>query len=233
MIALSTVLSTQSDLFNGVEGLINIPQPFGQQLTTTSYGTWFLLMVAAFAVVVFVLAHRVQRSPVRPARPGRPGGRDRGPGLRKGSVPGQAQRSSCSAGWSPGLAGSLTVLYVGAFAPASWTVGETVFALSCIMVGGSGNMFGGALASAVIVTLFVQVPSLVHVAASNPEVLAEVQVMATAILLIAVMRWRPDGLLREPVGSVTKLARRGGLDTAVAGAGGQNGRPPVVSEASV
>jgi ABC-type branched-subunit amino acid transport system ATPase component len=105
------------------------------------------------------------------------------------------------------------VLYVGAFAPASWTVGETVFALSCVMVGGSGNMFGGALASAVIVTLFVQVPSLVHIAASNPEVLAEVQVMATAILLIAVMRWRPDGLLREPVGSVAKLERRGRLST--------------------
>jgi branched-chain amino acid transport system ATP-binding protein len=72
-------------------------------------------------------------------------------------------------------------------------------------------MFGGALASAIIVTLFVQVPSLVHIAASNPEVLAEVQVMATAILLIAVMRWRPDGLLSEPAGSVAKLERRSGL----------------------
>ncbi len=106
------------------------------------------------------------------------------------------------------------MLYVGAFAPASWQVGETIFALSCIMVGGSGNMFGGALASAIIVTLFVQVPSLVHIAASNPEVLAEVQVMATAILLIAVMRWRPDGLLREPAGSVAKLERRSGLRAA-------------------
>src|SRR6202034_1195821 len=117
-------------------------------------------------------------------------------------------------GMIAGLAGALTVLYVGAFAPASWAVGETIFALSCIMVGGSGNMFGGALASAVIVTLFVQVPSLFNIAASNPEILAEVQVMATAILLIVVMRWRPDGLLREPVGTVAKLERRGGLETA-------------------
>jgi ABC-type branched-subunit amino acid transport system ATPase component len=33
-------------------------------------------------------------------------------------------------------------------------------------------------------------------------------------LLIVVMRWRPDGLLREPVGTVAKLERRGGLETA-------------------
>jgi len=70
-----------------------------------------------------------------------------------------------------GLAGSLTVLYVGAFAPRPGTVGETIFALSVHHGRRSGNMFGGALASAIIVTLFVQVPSLVHIAASNPEVL--------------------------------------------------------------
>src|SRR5487761_68848 len=233
VIALSTVLSTQANLFNGVEGLINVPQPFGQSLTTTSYGTWFLLMVAAFAVVVYVLAHRVQRSPF--GRLGRAVREDETALQVFGKDPFRAKlKIFVLGGMVAGLAGALTVLYVGAFAPASWAVDETVFALSCIMVGGSGNMFGGALASAIIVTLFVQVPSLIHVAASNPEVLAEVQVMATAILLIAVMRWRPDGLMREPVGSVTKLARRGGLDTAVAGrAGGQNGRPPVVSEASV
>jgi len=209
VIAMSTVLSTQSGLFNGVEGLINIPQPFGQQLTTTSYGTWFLLMVAAFAVLVFVLAYRVQRSPF--GRLGRAVREDETAVQVFGKDPFRAKlKIFVLGGMVAGLAGALTVLYVGAFAPASWAVGETVFALSCIMVGGSGNMFGGALASAIIVTLFVQVPSLVHVAASNPEVLAEVQVMATAILLIVVMRWRPDGLLGEPVGLVAKLARRGG-----------------------
>jgi ABC-type branched-subunit amino acid transport system ATPase component/ABC-type branched-subunit amino acid transport system permease subunit len=229
VIALSTVLGTQANLFNGIEGLINVPQPFGQQLTTTSYGTWFLLMVAAFAVIVFILAHRVQRSPF--GRLGRAVREDETALQVFGKDPFRAKLKIFVLGaMVAGLAGSLTVLYVGAFAPASWTVGETVFALSCVMVGGSGNMFGGALASAVIVTLFVQVPSLVHVAASNPEVLAEVQVMATAILLIAVMRWRPDGLLREPVGSAAKLAGRGGLATAAAGATGER---PVAGEASV
>ena len=240
VIAMSTVLSTQPNLFNGVEGLINVPQPFGSQLTTTSYGTWFLLMVAAFAVVVFVLAHRVQRSPF--GRLGRAVREDETAVQVFGKDPFRAKlKIFVLGGMVAGLAGALTVLYVGAFAPASWAVGETVFALSCIMVGGSGNMFGGALASAIIVTLFVQVPSLIHVAASNPEVLAEVQVMATAILLIAVMRWRPDGLMGEPVGLVAKLARRGGsaapgpgLASAVAGtasavaAGGQEAasQPP-------
>ena len=52
VIAMSTLLSGQPNLFNGVEGLINIPQPFGASLSSTSYGTWYLLMVAAFAVVV-------------------------------------------------------------------------------------------------------------------------------------------------------------------------------------
>ena len=213
VIAMSTLLSGQPNLFNGVEGLINIPQPFGASLSSTSYGTWYLLMVAAFAVVVYILARRVQRSPF--GRLGRAIREDETALQVFGKDPFPAKlKIFVLGGMIAGLAGSLTVLYVGAFAPASWAVGETIFALSCIMVGGSGNMFGGALASAVIVTLFVQVPSLFNIAASNPEILAEVQVMATAILLIVVMRWRPDGLLREPVGTVAKLERRGVLETA-------------------
>ena len=213
VIAMSTLLSGQPNLFNGVEGLINIPQPFGASLSSTSYGTWYLLMVAAFAAVVYVLARRVQRSPF--GRLGRAIREDETALQVFGKDPFRAKlKIFVLGGMIAGLAGSLTVLYVGAFAPASWAVGETIFALSCIMVGGSGNMFGGALASAVIVTLFVQVPSLFNIAASNPEILAEVQVMATAILLIVVMRWRPDGLLREPVGTVAKLERRGGPETA-------------------
>jgi branched-chain amino acid transport system permease protein len=233
VIAMSTLLSGQPNLFNGVEGLINIPQPFGASLSSTSYGTLYLLMVAAFAAVVYVLARRVQRSPF--GRLGRAIREDETALQVFGKDPFRAKlKIFVLGGMIAGLAGSLTVLYVGAFAPASWAVGETIFALSCIMVGGSGNMFGGALASAVIVTLFVQVPSLVNIAASNPEILAEVQVMATAILLIVVMRWRPDGLLGEPVGRVAKLERRGGLEaarrrssSAAAGLPPTAGEPPV------
>ena len=230
VIAMSTLLSGQPNLFNGVEGLINIPQPFGASLSATSYGALYLLMVAAFAVVVYILARRVQRSPF--GRLGRAIREDETALQVFGKDPFPAKlKIFVLGGMIAGLAGSLTVLYVGAFAPASWAVGETIFALSCIMVGGSGNMFGGALASAVIVTLFVQVPSLVNIAASNPEILAEVQVMATAILLIVVMRWRPDGLLGEPVGTVAKLERRGGLEAASPRASsGAAGRPPAAGE---
>jgi branched-chain amino acid transport system permease protein len=210
VIALSTVLSGQANLVNGVEGLINVPPIFGASLSSTAFGLWFLLVLALIAAIVFVIAHRVQRSPF--GRLSRAVREDESALQVFGKDPFRAKLKIFVLGsMIAGLAGSLTVLYVGAFAPASWQVGETIFALSCIMVGGSGNMFGGALASAIIVTLFVQVPSLVHIAASNPEVLAEVQVMATAILLIAVMRWRPDGLLREPAGSVARLERRSGL----------------------
>jgi branched-chain amino acid transport system permease protein len=217
VIAMSTLLSGQPNLFNGVEGLISIPQPFGETWSTTKYGWLFLLMVAVLAAIVFVLGQRVQRSPF--GRLGRAVREDETALQTFGKDPFRAKlKIFVLGGMIAGLGGSLTVLYVGAFAPSSWAVGETIFALSCIMVGGSGNMTGGALASAIIITLFVQVPSLVHIAASNPEVLAEVQVMATAILLIAVMRWRPDGLLKEPVGTVAKLERRGGLDAAPAAA---------------
>ena len=210
VIAMSTVLSGQANLVNGVEGLINVPPVFGASLSSTAFGLWFLLLLALLAATVFVIAHRVQRSPF--GRLSRAVREDESALQVFGKDPFRAKLKIFVLGsMIAGLAGALTVLYVGAFAPASWQVGETIFALSCIMVGGSGNMFGGALASAIIVTLFVQVPSLVHIAASNPEVLAEVQVMATAILLIAVMRWRPDGLLSEPAGSVAKLERRSGL----------------------
>ncbi len=91
VIAMSTVLSGQANLVNGVEGLINVPPPFGASLSSTAFGT--VVPAAAGAA----RGHRVRARPpgpavaVRPAEPRRPGGRERAPGVRQGPVPGQAQ----------------------------------------------------------------------------------------------------------------------------------------------
>lgn len=152
VIAMSTVLSGQANLVNGVEGLISVPPIFGASLSSTAFGLWFLLLLALLAAIVFVIAHRVQRSPF--GRLSRAVREDESALQVFGKDPFRAKLKIFVLGsMIAGLAGALTVLYVGAFAPASWQVGETIFALSCIMVGGSGNMFGGALASAIIVTL--------------------------------------------------------------------------------
>lgn len=207
VIALAGIATVQANLFNGLDGLINIPRPYGQSLSTLAYDGSYVGFVGIFALTTWFLARRVQRSPF--GRLGRAVREDETAVQVFGRNPLPVKLKLFVLGaMCAGLAGSLTVLYVGAFAPASWTVGETVFALTCIMVGGSGSMTGGVVASAVIVTLFVQLPSLLPIFQGSPTVLAEIQIMATAVLLIAIMRWRPDGLMREPVGTVAKLSSR-------------------------
>jgi hypothetical protein len=90
VIAMSTVLSGQANLVNGVEGLINVPPVFGASLSSTAFGLWFLLLLALLAATVFVIAHRVQRSPFgRLSRAVRED--ESAASVRQGPVPGQAE----------------------------------------------------------------------------------------------------------------------------------------------
>jgi branched-chain amino acid transport system permease protein len=98
-----------------------------------------------------------------------------------------------------GLAGSLIVFYVGSFNPAGWSVPETIFVLTCLFVGGSGNNIGAVLGTAIVVTFLSQGTQLLPGLQNNPELIPVLRTMLVAVLLLAVLRWRPAGLFPERI----------------------------------
>lgn len=91
------------------------------------------------------------------------------------------------------LAGVLYAYYVSFIDPSSFTILESIFIISIVILGGAGSLWGPVLGAVVLVTLpeilrFVGIPSA---AASN------IRQIFYGLALIACMIWRSQGLIGE------------------------------------
>lgn len=195
-VVLFQVVSQDLHLFDGQLGLLEVPAPISGGVSSTSGGVLFLLLAAAFTVASYILCEMLRRSPFgRMLR-----------AVRDDEVATSVfgypvfwlkMKSFIFGGTFAALAGSLTVLYVGSFAPAGWTVYEIVFALTCLFIGGVGNNAGGAVGAALVVLILVQASSLVPTLQTNPTLVQSVRAGLVGVLLILILRFRPQGLIPE------------------------------------
>ncbi|MHB1940764.1 MAG: branched-chain amino acid ABC transporter permease [Candidatus Dormibacteria bacterium] len=195
-------------LFNGFQGLIDIPQPFGSRWDPTFFDLAFLLLVSGVALVVFLLAERIRRSPMgrtlRAIREDEVAARAFGTNIYMMKL-----KAFVIGAMIAGAAGALTAVYVTAFTTSGWAVGETIVALTCVFIGGAGNNWGSLLGAFVVVAVVNQglevLLPLLPAIPSDPSFIPVVQVMLVNLLLILVLRWRPRGLFPE---RVVKLPER-------------------------
>jgi ABC-type branched-subunit amino acid transport system permease subunit len=83
-----------------------------------------------------------------------------------------------------GVAGAAYAQMVGFVAPTSFTFGDSLVLVSIVILGGLGNPWGVALAAAIVVVL-----------PEKLQVLQEYRLLLYAALVIAILLFRPDGLL--------------------------------------
>jgi branched-chain amino acid transport system permease protein len=183
-------------LFNGSAGLVAIPQPLENVLHDRTYAVFFLLMCCAFAAVCYVLAEWLRKAPFGRALRA----------LREDEIAAAAfgrnpyvlkLKVFVIGGAMAGLGGSLLGTYVTAFAPAGWGVGETLLILVCLFVGGSGNNAGAVVGTALVIGLLGQLPQILPVSLSNPDLIPDLRFMALGLLIILFLKWRPEGILPE------------------------------------
>lgn len=203
-------VSQDQPLFNGFAGLIAVPQPFGASLSVTGYAVVFVLFVFAFVAVAAVFCEVLRRSGL-----GRQMRAVREDALAASAYGINIFRTKMKAhvigGVISAIAGILTIVYVGAFAPSGWSIGETIVALSCVFIGGSGNNVGAMVGAAIVVVVFnegtqILLP-LVPGLSSSSAVIAEIQPVALNVLVILVLRWRQQGLIPERVQDLYRTRR--------------------------
>jgi len=204
-------VSQDQPLFNGFGGLIAIPQPFGASLSPTAYGILFLMLVFAVVAITAAFCGVLRRSGLgRQMR-----------AVREDSLAASAyginvfrtkMKAHVIGGVISAAAGILTIVYVGAFAPSGWSIGETIVALSCVFIGGSGNNIGAMVGAAIVVVVFNEgtqlLLPLVPGLSSSSAIIAEVQPVALNLLVIVVLRWRQQGLVPEHVQDLYPERRR-------------------------
>ncbi len=92
-----------------------------------------------------------------------------------------------------GLAGSLHAQYTSFITPTGFTVMESVFILSMVVLGGRGSVWGALLGAAVLVLI----PESLRFLGFPTAIAAELRMLLYGLALVACMLWRPQGLIGE------------------------------------
>ena len=186
-----SVFKNWMDVTRGPLGIPGIPKPelFGFSFVSTES---YLLIVAIFLVITYVIVKRVMDSPF-----GRVLKAIREDELAAQSLGKHTHRYKALAlaisGFFAGIAGSLFAHYITFVDPSSFTIFETILAFSIVTVGGMGTMSGSLIGAAIITFLpeplrFIGFPSTVVGPAR--------QLLYAALLIIIVLK-RPQGIRGE------------------------------------
>ena len=92
-----------------------------------------------------------------------------------------------------GLAGALYAAYISFIGPTSFTVMESIFIVTIVIIGGAGSLWGSVVGAVVMVLL----PEVLRAIGLPEAVAAHVRQMLYGGLLVSFIMWRPQGLVGE------------------------------------
>ncbi len=91
------------------------------------------------------------------------------------------------------IPGAMFAGYMRYIDPTSFTVGETIFILSAVVIGGAGSFWGPLVGSAFLVAL----PEALRLIQIPDAVAANLRQVTYGLLLVVLMRIRPRGIMGE------------------------------------
>jgi branched-chain amino acid transport system permease protein len=179
------------ELTNGPLGLPGIPQPevFGYKFTSHLD---FLFLSLFFTAVTYLVSRRLVNSPfgnvLRSIREDDLFAQSLGKNVSYYKV----LAFSVGAGLVA-IGGALYAYYITFIDPTSFTVPESIFMLSIVIVGGAGRL-GGAIVGAV---LLVSIPEILRFIGMPSSIAANMRQILYGGLMVAFMMFRPKGIWGE------------------------------------
>jgi len=193
--SLLLLITNQTNLLNGETGIIGVPGPWQSQLST---GSWYVAMgcLAVFILIVnYYVFWRIQRAPL-----GRLFKAIREDEVLVAALGQSSVRLKMVAfllgAISAGLAGSLLVLFIGGWGVGGWQPGETFVLFAAVILGGRGRIAGVLLGSFILMEIFLQGSTMLNIPLS-PGILPAAQQLFVGVVLLAVLWFRPKGVLPE------------------------------------
>lgn len=192
-----TIIGNDTPLFNGWDGITGVPEPYNSllKLSYNNYQWAFLAICIVIAVIGWVLAERLVKSPY--GRVLRAIREDEDVVAAMGKNVFHYKMSAFLIGSIyAGVGGALTIEYIGAFNPSGWTTMETFIVWAALLVGGRGNNRGVILGSVLVPVVFNEITRFLQIP-HHPLLLQSLRGMAIGLLLILVAWFRPEGALPE------------------------------------
>jgi branched-chain amino acid transport system permease protein len=193
------VVAQNRGIFGGQVGLFGIPQPFADllPLTPQQYTYFYLGMCLVALLAVYLLVRHMFGSPFgRTMR-----------AIRDDELAAQAfarpvfwfkLRAFVFGALIAGFGGALLSHFVGAFNPAGWTPGETFVLYTAIFLGGTGNNLGSILGTLIFVGFISEATRYIPPIPGNPDANEALRGVVAGLIIILVLRYRPQGILPEP-----------------------------------
>jgi branched-chain amino acid transport system permease protein len=179
------------ELTNGPLGLPGIPQPEILGYRFTSHLD-FLALSFVFALLTYFISRRLVNSPfgnvLRSIREDELFAQSLGKNVNHYKV----LVFSIGAGLAA-IGGALYAYYITFIDPTSFTVPESIFMLSIVIVGGAGRL-GGSILGAV---LLIFIPELLRFIGMPSSIAANMRQILYGGLLVAFMVLRPEGIWGE------------------------------------
>lgn len=189
------------DGYNGVYGLIN-PGQSAMNLTYNGYRVVFLVIVLVLLFLCYLLVQRLSRSPFgRMLRAVREDERAAAAYGRR--VFFSKYRAYLFGAALAGLTGGLFAIFVSAFNPSAWTPVELLLIYAAILAGGRGNPRGVILGVFVVYIGFIELTRYLPSPASRPDFGPALRQVLIGLMIILMLRFRPEGVFRERPGTDT------------------------------
>jgi len=202
LISLSLVLydlcNNYVSLFNGADGLYNVPEPFAKALglTVNSFIPFFACVTAVVSLLMWFVMSRVTRAPM--GRTFRAIRDDHVAAAALGKNVFRMQLKSMLIGsFYAGIGGGLLIQFGGSFNPTAWLPGETFVVFAVLIVGGAGNNIGMFVGALLVETLLVHLPAFLPEIPGHPGLIEYFDLALVGIVLMAMLWFRPQGVVLE------------------------------------
>jgi branched-chain amino acid transport system permease protein len=187
-------------LFNGADGLYNVPEPLAGvfNLTTNSFVPFFAGVAGLVSLIMWFVMSRITGSPLgRTLRAIRD---DAGVASALGKGVFRYQLTSMLIGsFYAGVGGGLIIQFGGSFNPSAWLPGETFVIFAVIIVGGVGNNIGMIVGALLVETMLVHLPAFLPAIPGHPGLIEYIDAMLIGVLLMVMLWFRPQGMVPERI----------------------------------
>ena len=106
-----------------------------------------------------------------------------------------------------GLAGGLFAIFISAFNPSAWTPQELLVIYAAILIGGRGNPRGVIVGVFVVYVGLIELTRFLPAPASRPDFSPAMRQVIIGLMIILMLRFRPEGIFRERPGRQTEPQR--------------------------
>ncbi len=190
-IIIFSLLNNLIEFTGGPMGLPGIPQPliFGFVISTHLE---FLILVTMLAGITYWISNKIVKAPfgrlLKAIREDevfvKGAGRDAFAAKVKIFVVSASLAS---------LAGVVYATYITYIDPTSFTIMESIFIISIVIIGGAANLKGSIVGAIILVTL----PEILRFIGLPNSIAANIRQILYGVLLVIFMLWRPQGFIGE------------------------------------